>query len=291
MRIVFAGTPEFASTILRSLLDRRHQVVGVFTQLDRPAGRGRRARASPVKKIAQSHHIALRQPGSLRDDSVRATLGELTPDVVVVAAYGLIVPGPLLAVPRLGFINVHASRLPRWRGAAPIQRAILSGDDQSGVTIMQMDEGLDTGKCCCVYRRQSHPGRPRAPYMTDSPNWAPERCSNASSASKAALWWRRHNKNRKQPTPPVSTSERPASTGATHRRRLTVRCVRLPPRRSPTRRFLEGRPTEPPPRRDCGCGRPKSDCPQICPQVCPQVCSGLCQSVRPRPARVAGPAP
>ena len=158
MRIVFAGTPEFASTILRSLLDHRHQVVGVFTQPDRPAGRGRRARASPVKKIAQSHRIALRQPGSLRDDSVPATLGELTPDVVVVAAYGLIVPGPLLRIPRLGFINVHASRLPRWRGAAPIQRAILSGDDQSGVTIMQMDEGLDTGE---MLLRISTPIAPR----------------------------------------------------------------------------------------------------------------------------------
>ncbi len=145
LNIIFAGTPEFAASSLQALLDSPHEVRAVYTQPDRPAGRGRKLQASPVKALAQAHDIPVRQPRTLRDAEVQAELAALDADVMIVVAYGLILPREVLEPPRLGCLNVHASLLPRWRGAAPIQRAILAGDSETGVTIMQMDEGLDTG--------------------------------------------------------------------------------------------------------------------------------------------------
>lgn len=145
MRIVFAGTPEFAVPALAALFDSRHTVVGVLTQPDRPKGRGRQVAASPVKLAALSHHVPLLQPQSLKSAAERAELEAWRPDVIVVVAYGLILPQAVLDLPRLGCVNIHASLLPRWRGAAPIQRAVLAGDQETGVTLMLMDSGLDTG--------------------------------------------------------------------------------------------------------------------------------------------------
>ncbi len=145
MRVVFAGTPEFAAVIMLALLASEHEVVAAFTQPDRPAGRGRRLRASAVKTLATERGLAVFQPATLRAPDAHARLRALRPDVIAVAAYGLLLPREVLALPREGCINVHASLLPRWRGAAPIQRAILAGDERTGVSIMQMDEGLDTG--------------------------------------------------------------------------------------------------------------------------------------------------
>ena len=145
LRIVFAGTPDFAAQHLKALLTSPHQVVAVYTQPDRPAGRGKKLHASPVKQLAESSKVPLLQPATLRSDTEAAALSALKPDVLVVVAYGLILPQAILDVPRLGCLNVHGSLLPRWRGAAPIARAVEAGDEQSGVTIMQMDAGLDTG--------------------------------------------------------------------------------------------------------------------------------------------------
>ena len=145
MRLVFAGTPEFAARALAALLHAGHEVVLVLTQPDRPAGRGLRLVPSPVKALAQERGLEVYQPVSLKDPATLALLGSLGVDAMVVAAYGLILPEPVLALPRLGAINIHASLLPRWRGAAPIQRAILAGDSCTGISIMQMDRGLDTG--------------------------------------------------------------------------------------------------------------------------------------------------
>ena len=145
MRIVFAGTPEFAAQHLQALLDAGRQIVAVYTQPDRPAGRGQKLMPSPVKQLALQHGIAVYQPQTLRDPAAQAELAALTPDLMVVVAYGLILPQVVLDTPRLGCINSHASLLPRWRGAAPIQRAIEAGDASSGVTVMQMEAGLDTG--------------------------------------------------------------------------------------------------------------------------------------------------
>jgi methionyl-tRNA formyltransferase len=145
LKIIFAGTPEFAATALSALLTTSHQVVAVYTQPDRPAGRGRKLQPSPVKKLALEHDIEVRQPAKLKDPADQSALSELGADLMVVVAYGLLLPQAVLDAPRLGCINIHASLLPRWRGAAPIQRAILAGDDESGVTIMQMEAGLDTG--------------------------------------------------------------------------------------------------------------------------------------------------
>ena len=138
------GTPAFALPSLRALA-RAHEVIAVFTQPDRPSGRGRELMPSPVKQLAGELGIPLRQPVTLRDSAEQAYLAELAPDVVCVAAYGLILPPDVLAVPRYGCINVHASLLPRYRGAAPVHRAILAGDEEVGVSIMRMEEGLDTG--------------------------------------------------------------------------------------------------------------------------------------------------
>lgn len=145
MRIVFAGTPEFAAQHLQALLDAGREIVAVYTQPDRPAGRGQKLAPSPVKQLALQHGIAVYQPQTLRDPATQTELAALTPDLMVVVAYGLILPQVVLDTPRLGCINSHASLLPRWRGAAPIQRAIEAGDASSGVTVMQMEAGLDTG--------------------------------------------------------------------------------------------------------------------------------------------------
>lgn len=152
-RIVFAGTPEFAEQILRALLEHTpYTISAVFTQPDRPAGRGRQLLPSPVKRLALERGLPVYQPSSLRDPAAQAALAALEPELLVVAAYGLILPAAVLSIPRLGCINVHASILPRWRGAAPIERAIEAGDRETGVTIMQMDEGLDTGAMLLVHR-------------------------------------------------------------------------------------------------------------------------------------------
>jgi methionyl-tRNA formyltransferase len=145
LQVAFAGTPEFAVPTLRALASSSHRLLGVLTQPDRPAGRGRTLTASPVKQLALELGLPVAQPPHLKGEAERAVLAGWAPDVLVVVAYGLILPPAALAIPRLGGINVHASLLPRWRGAAPIQRAILAGDTQSGITIMQMAAGLDTG--------------------------------------------------------------------------------------------------------------------------------------------------
>ena len=145
LRIVFAGTPEFAAEHLKALLGSSHQIVAVYSQPDRPAGRGQKLTPSPVKLLAIQHEIPVLQPQTLRDPAAQAELAALKPDLMVVVAYGLILPQVVLDIPRLGCINSHASLLPRWRGAAPIQRAVEAGDAESGVTVMQMEAGLDTG--------------------------------------------------------------------------------------------------------------------------------------------------
>ncbi|MDM7942010.1 MAG: methionyl-tRNA formyltransferase [Hydrogenophaga sp.] len=160
MKLIFAGTPEFASVALARLLAAGFDVALVLTQPDRPAGRGMKLQASPVKQLALAHHIAVAQPRSLRldgkypDDAIaaRQAIEAAQADAMVVAAYGLILPPWVLDVPRLGCLNIHASLLPRWRGAAPIHRAIEAGDSDTGVTIMQMDAGLDTGDMLLVER-------------------------------------------------------------------------------------------------------------------------------------------
>ena len=145
LRVIFAGTPDFAAQHLQALLDSPHQVVAVYSQPDRPAGRGRKLTASPVKALALEHAIEVQQPLSLKDAEAQQVLASYNADIMVVVAYGLLLPQVILDTPPLGCINVHGSLLPRWRGAAPIQRAILAGDAMSGVTVMQMEAGLDTG--------------------------------------------------------------------------------------------------------------------------------------------------
>ena len=145
LRVVFAGTPEFAAGALDAIAAAGHQVVLVLTRIDQPAGRGRALHESPVKLLARAHGFAIAQPRSLRDAALQAQLRALDADAMVVAAYGLILPAEVLRIPRHGCLNIHASLLPRWRGAAPIQRAIEAGDTETGITIMQMDAGLDTG--------------------------------------------------------------------------------------------------------------------------------------------------
>ena len=145
LNIIFAGTPDFAAQHLQALLESEHNVIAVYTQPDKPAGRGKKLQASPVKQLAEQHKIPVYQPKSLRKEEAQAELKALNADVMVVVAYGLILPQAVLEAPKYGCLNVHGSILPRWRGAAPIQRAIWAGDQQTGVTIMQMDVGLDTG--------------------------------------------------------------------------------------------------------------------------------------------------
>ncbi len=145
LRIAFAGTPDFAVPLLAAIVGGPHAVVGVWTQPDRPAGRGRHPQASPIKQLALLQGIPVHQPVSLKTPEAQDALRALKPDLLVVVAYGLLLPKAVLAIPRFGCWNVHASLLPRWRGAAPIQRAIEAGDARSGVCLMQMEEGLDTG--------------------------------------------------------------------------------------------------------------------------------------------------
>jgi methionyl-tRNA formyltransferase len=144
-RVIFAGTPDFAASALQALLNSRHEVIAVYTQPDRPAGRGQNLLASPVKKLALENQLPLQQPEHFKNPDAVKTLAAYQADIMVVAAYGLILPSTVLQIPTYGCINIHASLLPRWRGAAPIQRAILAGDIQTGITIMKMAEGLDTG--------------------------------------------------------------------------------------------------------------------------------------------------
>jgi len=145
MRLIFAGTPEFAALALQALIDAGHPIPLVLTQPDRPAGRGMKLKMSPVKEIALAHALSVAQPESLKTEAARQAILEAKADVMIVAAYGLILPQSVLDMPRLGCVNIHASLLPRWRGAAPIHRAIEAGDIQTGITLMQMNKGLDTG--------------------------------------------------------------------------------------------------------------------------------------------------
>jgi methionyl-tRNA formyltransferase len=156
MKIIFAGTPQFAASALAALL-REHQIVAVLTQPDRPSGRGMQLTASPVKQLALQHGLPVLQPATLKAEDAQREIAALDADAMVVAAYGLILPQAVLDLPRYGCLNIHASLLPRWRGAAPIQRAILAGDAETGITIMQMDAGLDTGD---MLLRQSCPVSP-----------------------------------------------------------------------------------------------------------------------------------
>jgi methionyl-tRNA formyltransferase len=144
-RIVFAGTPDFAAAHLLALIDAGFYIVSAYSQPDRPVGRGKQLKPTPVKSIAEAHDIPVRQPVDFRDPAAVNALRELAPDLMIVVAYGLLLPESVLGIPALGCLNVHASLLPRWRGAAPIERAILAGDQESGVCIMQMEKGLDTG--------------------------------------------------------------------------------------------------------------------------------------------------
>ena len=145
LRLCFMGTPDFAVASLAALLGAGHEVAAVYTRAPRPAGRGHMTQRSPVHELALAHGLAVRHPAGLRDPAEQERFAALGVDAAIVVAYGLILPLPLLQAPRLGCLNIHASLLPRWRGAAPIQRALLAGDEETGITIMQMDEGLDTG--------------------------------------------------------------------------------------------------------------------------------------------------
>ncbi|NUF49139.1 methionyl-tRNA formyltransferase [Gilliamella sp. ESL0250] len=145
LNIIFAGTPDFAATHLKSLIDAKHNVIAVFTQPDRPAGRGNKLTASPVKQLAIENSLPVYQPVTLKKEENQKIIAELNADIMIVVAYGLILPQAVLDMPKLGCLNVHGSLLPHWRGAAPIQRACWAGDQETGITIMQMDAGLDTG--------------------------------------------------------------------------------------------------------------------------------------------------
>ncbi|MEE9494137.1 MAG: methionyl-tRNA formyltransferase [Gammaproteobacteria bacterium] len=145
MRVVFAGTPDFSVPVLQALIDADCEVVGVYCQPDRPAGRGRKLQPGPVKQSALDHQLSIYQPQNLKTEDLQQQLRELAPDLIVVVAYGLLLPQTVLDIPPLGCVNLHASLLPRWRGAAPIHRAILAGDSETGVCLMQMEAGLDTG--------------------------------------------------------------------------------------------------------------------------------------------------
>jgi len=156
LKIIFAGTPEFSVKALDALLHTNHDIIAVYTQPDRPFGRGRKLRPSPVKQMALQNEIQVIQPVTLKDTEVQQQLHALQADVMVVVAYGLILPTEILEAPHFGCLNIHASLLPRWRGAAPIQRAILAGDKKSGVTIMQMNAGLDTGDMLLKHECEIH---------------------------------------------------------------------------------------------------------------------------------------
>ena len=166
MRIVFAGTPDFAASHLKALLNSEHEIIAVYTQPDRPAGRGKKLTPSAVKQLALEHNIEVYQPKSLKDPEAQSTLANLQADLMVVVAYGLILPKAVLEAPKHGCINVHGSILPKWRGAAPIQRAVWAGDTETGVSIMQMDEGLDTGDVLSIYTLPIEPSDTSATLYT-----------------------------------------------------------------------------------------------------------------------------
>ncbi|AZN36924.1 methionyl-tRNA formyltransferase [Iodobacter ciconiae] len=151
MKIIFAGTPDFAACALQALIAAGHEIALVLTQPDRPAGRGMKLTASPVKVLAEQHGISVYQPEKLRTPEQQAPLAVINADIMIVAAYGIILPQTVLDLPKLGCLNIHGSLLPRWRGAAPIHRAILAGDTETGITIMQMDAGLDTGDMLSIH--------------------------------------------------------------------------------------------------------------------------------------------
>jgi methionyl-tRNA formyltransferase len=160
LKIIFAGTPDFAEKALKALLDQKYDIACVLTQPDRPSGRGMQLKQSPVKQLAVQHGLEVLQPATLKTAETQNQLTKYNADVMVVAAYGLILPTAVLKIPRLGCLNIHASLLPRWRGAAPIQRAIQAGDTETGITIMQMDAGLDTGdmlfkRSCKIEERET----------------------------------------------------------------------------------------------------------------------------------------
>jgi len=156
--IIYAGTPEFAVPALAALVNSEHHVVAVYTQPDRPAGRGRKLQQSPVKRFALEHNLTVCQPVNLKDRAAVDEIRAFSADLMIVAAYGLLLPVTVLSATRLGCVNIHASLLPRWRGASPIQQAILAGDEYSGVTLMKMDEGLDTGPMIAARRVAIEPG-------------------------------------------------------------------------------------------------------------------------------------
>lgn len=145
LRLIFMGTPDFAVPTLAALIDAGHQIVAVYSQPPRPAGRGQKGRPSPVHAFAAARRIEVRTPQSLKGEAEQSAFAALAPDIAIVVAYGLILPAPILRAPRLGCLNLHGSLLPRWRGAAPIQRAVMAGDRETGVGVMQMEVGLDTG--------------------------------------------------------------------------------------------------------------------------------------------------
>jgi len=165
MKLIYAGTPDFAVPALQALLQAGHDILAVYTQPDRRSGRGRKISLSPVKQCALDHSLEVRQPASLKDPVAQAELATLNADAMIVAAYGLILPQAVLDAPHYGCLNIHASLLPRWRGAAPIQRAILAGDEQSGITIMQMEAGLDTGPM--LLKRSTTIGQQNAQQLHD----------------------------------------------------------------------------------------------------------------------------
>ena len=196
MRIVFAGTPEFAVSSLRAAA-RHHEVVAVYTQPDRPAGRGRGPAPSPVKLEAVARGIPVYQPESLKDAAAQQQLRDLQPDLMVVVAYGLILPKAVLAIPTHGCWNVHASLLPRWRGAAPIQRAIRAGDAKTGVCLMQMEAGRTPARCCCTRNCRSRPPIPAASCMTSWPSLVPRCCPMAwACCARASSRSRGRSRNR-----------------------------------------------------------------------------------------------
>ena len=157
LRLIFAGTPNIAASHLEAIIGSKHQILSVYTQPDRPSGRGRKLVSSPVKQLSEKENLELSQPHSLGSPEEQEKLAAYKPDLLVVVAYGLILPKKVLDIPKFGCINVHASLLPKWRGAAPIERAILGGDSVSGVTIMEMDEGLDTGRMLLKSEVKIHP--------------------------------------------------------------------------------------------------------------------------------------
>ena len=181
MRIIFAGTPEFALPPLQTLIDGEYEISAVLTQPDRPAGRGKKLRASPVKQLAVEYGLNVLQPDTLRDEVWQQKLAALQADLMVVVAYGLMIPASLLATPRFGCWNIHASLLPRWRGAAPIQRAIEAGDEQTGVCIMQMEVTLDTGPVYHCLETAIGSQDTAGSLHDDWPGWAQRHCDTVWS--------------------------------------------------------------------------------------------------------------